>query len=258
MWICRGLVKGLQCPQCSAPSLTAIAAQDTNSPQHSDKNSGIDTPHHCQHCPATFIFFVKQIILATVGPEIWLDESGSCWNSGISRARLIDIPTRRLFGNIHNFPSYLGISRACLINFPTTGKFGNIPNIPKPGRAYHEPICPFDKSVRRTRSFWESGHFLHICRSDDGIIVRIDFWQIEAGRAGDTQSYAVDWEKSGEMRRGVSWPRLLNWCNLYRRSTGRGGGASQMAHFEIFCFCQLYPVEGGGDYQAKTADCQRP
>lgn len=105
---------------------------------------------------------------------------------------MINIPPRReIFGNVPNFSSYLGISRACLINFPTTRKFGNMPSIPNPDRACHKPICPFDKSVRRTRSFWESGHFLHICGSDDGIIVRIDFWQIEAERAGDTQSYAV-------------------------------------------------------------------
>ena len=139
----------------------------------------------------------------TVDMKVRRGEIVPSWNHVISRMRLINIPIRGIFGNIPNFSSYLGISRACLINFPTTGKFGNMPNIPRRGRAYHKPICPFDKSVRRTRSFWESGHFLHICGSDDGIIVRIDFWQIEAERAGDAQSYAVvpsilkNWEKCG-------------------------------------------------------------
>ena len=119
----------------------------------------------------------------------------------ISRARLINIPTLEIFGNVPNFSSYLGISRARLINFPTTGKFENMPSIPKPGRAYHKPICPFDKSVRR--SFWESGHFLHICGSDDGIIVRIDFWQIEAERAGDTWSYADPSKNREKCGRGL-------------------------------------------------------
>ena len=135
MWICRGLVKGLQCPQCLAPSI--LTAADTNSHQHSHKTSRIDAHHttfqHCQYILDNWDNWVLHKNICDSWCEgIWQGESVLSWNRGISRACLINIPTRGIFGNIPNFSSYLGISRACLINFPTTGKFGNMPNIPRP------------------------------------------------------------------------------------------------------------------------------
>ena len=58
------------------------------------------------------------------------------------------------------------------------------------------------------RSLGESGHFLHICGSDDGIIVRIDFWQIEA----ESRSYAVASipKNRGKHAKWVSWEWLLS------------------------------------------------
>ena len=75
--------------------------------------------------------------------------------------------------------------------------------------------------------------------------MRIDFWQIEAERAGDTQSYAVPsiWKNREKCGRGlVGHGSSIDVIYIGGAQAG-GGGASQMAHFEIFCFCQLlHPV----------------
>ena len=77
--------------------------------------------------------------------------------------------------------------------------------------------------------------------------MRIDFWQIEAERAGDTQSYAVpsiskNREKCG--RGLVGHGSSIDVIYIGGAQAG-AGGASQMAHFEIFCFCQLAAEKEG-------------
>ena len=87
--------------------------------------------------------------------------------------------------------------------------------------------------------------------------MRIDFWQIEAERAGDTWSYADPSKNREKCGRGlVGHGSSIDVIYIGGAQAGGAGGASQMAHFEIFCFCQLlHPVEEERDYQAKTADC---
>lgn len=180
------------------------------------------------------------------------------WWPFLGPAWLIFPHTRDIWKYPQFFPIWAFLGPACLINFPTTEKFGNMPSIPNPGRAYHKPICPFDKSVRRTRSFWESGHFLHICGSDDGIIVRIDFWQIEAERAGDTQSYAVPSISKNREKCGRGLVGHGSSIDVIYIGGAQAGGrwCEPNGPFWDILFLPTTPSGGGGgDYQAKTADC---
>ena len=91
--------------------------------------------------------------------------------------------------------------------------------------------------------------------------MRIDFWQIEAERAGDTQSYAVPSISKNREKCGLGLVGHGSSIDVIYIGGAQAGGPVVRAKWPILrysVFANSIRWRRRGDYQAKTADCLKP